>query len=73
MQLMIIKHANASLLINQGAGWLVAQDDFTIERCCRFINDLLTHPHQLLFASERLKLFSQKNVTQTLASHILSV
>jgi UDP-N-acetylglucosamine--N-acetylmuramyl-(pentapeptide) pyrophosphoryl-undecaprenol N-acetylglucosamine transferase len=65
--------ANASLLVSQGAGWLISQDCFTVDRCCIFITCLMARPAQLLFASERLKLFSQKNVTQTLASHILSV
>jgi UDP-N-acetylglucosamine--N-acetylmuramyl-(pentapeptide) pyrophosphoryl-undecaprenol N-acetylglucosamine transferase len=65
--------ANASLLVDQGAGWLIAQDRFTIDRCGKIITGLMASPAQLLFASERLKLFSQKNVTQTLASHILNV
>jgi UDP-N-acetylglucosamine--N-acetylmuramyl-(pentapeptide) pyrophosphoryl-undecaprenol N-acetylglucosamine transferase len=65
--------ANASLLVNQGAGWMIAQSDFTAKRCGFFVQNILTHNQQLLFATERLKLFSQKNVTQTLASHILSV
>lgn len=65
--------ANATLLVKQGAGWVLAQSDFTEERCGHLIRHLLTRPQLLLFASERLKLFSKKNVTQTLASHILSV
>lgn len=65
--------ANASLLVNQGAGWMMAQKDFTVERCGLFLRQVLMDPQRLLFASERLKLFSQKNVTQTLASHLLNV
>jgi UDP-N-acetylglucosamine--N-acetylmuramyl-(pentapeptide) pyrophosphoryl-undecaprenol N-acetylglucosamine transferase len=65
--------ANARLLDQQGAAWLVPQVGFNVSRCFALLDDLLKNPQKLLFASERLKLFSKKNTTSTLASEILSV
>jgi len=65
--------ANARLITDQGAGWLIRQPEFTAEKCNLMIQDLLSHPYKLLFASERLTIFSKKNITRTLASEILNV
>lgn len=64
---------NAQMVAEQGAGWMLAQKVLTPEVLALYLEDLMTHPHKLLIASERLRLFSKKNVVATLASQLLSV
>lgn len=65
--------ANAAVLVNRGAGWLLPQAEFTPDRLTALLEQILSHPEELARMASRGRAVAQPDAAERVARHCLEV